>query len=325
MLFALGSCRARFNNHQNAAQNFGVVFGDNITKEQAFNDWAGSVPRAVAVCTTKDGNQLATGQVQGMRGNRLYAATLYSPTRKKSYSDSVPVLDLSDLNLVLDSPLSSSTACPAFGEGGYVLAERSVTYMFRTAGAPQAYCTYTTNQGYTSHSGSDVIYTDTSVNSVLYTLTGRIPTTFNGTVTPAYQSYTASAFVGYLPIGAAQSSGYMFGTIDGGYRFQQSGRNAQGQFWSNPAVFYDGNGISGSVSASTDRNLRISMSVSGANETPNPVWMGAIILIGKSYFMMRYDIGQDADIMSNATLVPGTFASFTTNVQNYSYPDRVSL
>lgn len=41
MLFALGSCRARFNNHQNAAQNFGVVFGNNITKEQAFNDWPG--------------------------------------------------------------------------------------------------------------------------------------------------------------------------------------------------------------------------------------------------------------------------------------------
>lgn len=325
MLFALGSCRARFNNHQNAAQNFGVVFGDNITKEQAINDWPGCVPRAIAVCATKNGSQLSTGQVQGMRGNRLYAATLYSPTRKKSYSDPTPTLGLSNLNLVLNAPLSNTTACPAFGEGGYVLAERSVTYMFRTTGAPQAYCSYTTNQAFTSHSGSDVIYTDTSVNSVLYTLSGRIPTSIEGTVTPAYQSYTASAFVGYMPIGAAQSAGYMFGTIDGGYRFQQSGRNAQGQFWSNPAVFYDGNGISGSVIANADRNLRISMSVSGANETPVPVWMGAIILIGKSYFMMRYDFGQDADVISNATLVPGEFASFTSNVQNYSYPDRVSL
>ena len=323
MLFTLGSCRKRFDNHQNAALNFGVVFDQNISKEQAFADWPGCVPRSVAVCTTKNGNKLSTGQVQGMRGNRLYAATLYSPSRKKSYSDAVPVLGLDDLNLVLKAPLANATDCPTFGEGGYVLAERSVTYMFRSTGSPQAYGTYSTNQSFSSHSGSDVIYTDTSVNSVHYTLSGRVPTTVEGTTTPSYQSYTATAVIGYMAIGPAQSAGYMFGTIDGGYRLQQSGRNAQGQFWTNPAQFLDGNGIVGSVAANTDRNLRISMSVSGANETPVPVWMGALIYIGKSYFMMRYDFGED--LTNDATLVPGNSASFTANVQNFAYPDRITL
>ncbi|QZE57271.1 hypothetical protein MPK71_gp062 [Erwinia phage pEa_SNUABM_1] len=323
MLFTLGSCRKRFDNHQNTALNFGIVFDQNISKDQAFSDWPGCVPRAIAACTTKNGNQLATGQVQGMRGNRLYAATMYSPSRKKSYSDSIPALTLADLRLVLPAPMVSSSDAPAFGEGGYVLAERSVTYMFRSPGTPQAYGTYSTYQGYTSHSGSDVIYTDTSVNSVLYTLSGRIPATVEGSVVGSYQSYTASAIVGYMAVGPSQGAGYMFGTIDGGYRLQQSGRNAQGQFWSNPAQFLDGNGISGSVAANADTNLRISMAVSGANETPVPSWMGALIYIGKSYFMMRYDF--DTDLTSNATLVPGNSASFTFNGQNYAYPDRINL
>lgn len=325
MLFALGSARKRFNDHQNAALNFGAVFDNTVTKDAAKSDWPGSVAQAVAVCGSKTGTSLTSGQVQGLKGNRLYAATLSSPDQKRSYGDGNSAMGLSDLRLLLSAPLANTDTVPVFGEWGYVQAERSVTYLFRRGGAPQVYCTYTIAQNYSGHVGTDTIYTDTVAAGLQYTRTGRMPTTLLGTTVTTGADYSSVGSVGYTAQGTAQSSGSFFGTTDGGYRVQQSGRNAQGQFWSNNPVFYNGNGLTGSVAASTDRNLRISMSVSGPDETPVPVWMGNVIQIGKDYFMMQYDIGQGLDVESVSALVPGNSANFTVKINNFVYPDRVPM
>ena len=327
MLFAIGSARKRFNDHQNSALNFGAVFDDNVTKDQALSDWAGNVARAVAVCNQKVGVNLTTGQVQGLKGNRLYAATLFSPNTKRSYGDGNTALSLTDMRLLQASPILVNTAAPvAMGENGYILAERSVMYMFRTGGIPQLYSTYSTAQNFSSRTGGDVIYTVVNVNSLHYTRTGRMPTTLTGSVVTSGSDMTVTSAVGYATIGTAQATGQFFGTIDGGYRYQINGRNAQGQFFTNDPVFYSGNGLSGSgVAANVDRNLRISMSVSGANETPVPKWMGNVIQIGKDYFMMQYDIGTGLDVESADPLVPGDRASLTFKGTNLSYPDRVLM
>ncbi|UAW96549.1 hypothetical protein pEaSNUABM22_00061 [Erwinia phage pEa_SNUABM_22] len=326
MLFALGSCQKRFNDHQNSAINFGAIFDDNVTKDQALSDWAGNVARAVAVCNTKSGNSLTTGQVQGLKGNRLYAATIFSPSIKRSYGDANSAMSLSDLRLIQPAPVALNNAAPTtMGELGFILAERSVMYMFRSGGTPQLYSTYNTAQSYSARAGSDVIYTVTTVNSLHYTRTARMPTTPTGSVTTSGSDITVTSAIGYANVGTAQASGQFFGTIDGGYRYQISGRNAQGQFYTNDPVFYNGNGLYGNVVQNTDRNLRISMAVSGANETPVPKWMGNVIQIGRDYFMMRYDIGSGLDLESTATLVPGDNATFTLNATNLTYPDRVLM
>ncbi|QZE58619.1 hypothetical protein pEaSNUABM28_00062 [Erwinia phage pEa_SNUABM_28] len=326
MLFAIGSARKRFDDHQNSALCFGAVFDSNVTKDQALSDWPGNVARAVAVCNTKAGNNLTTGQVQGLKGNRLYAATLFSPNVKRSYGDANYALFLTDLRLVLAGPVAINTTAPvAMGENGFILAERSVMYMFRSGGTPQLYSTYNTAQSYSARAGSDVIYTVTTVNSLHYTRTARMPTTLTGGVTTSGSDITVTSAIGYATVGTAQASGQFFGTIDGGYRYQLSGRNAQGQFYTNDPVFYNGNGLYGNVVQNTDRNLRISIAVSGANETPVPKWMGNVIQIGRDYFMMRYDIGSGLDLESTATLVPGDNATFTLNATNLTYPDRVLM
>ncbi|QZE59638.1 hypothetical protein pEaSNUABM39_00058 [Erwinia phage pEa_SNUABM_39] len=327
MLFAIGSARKRFDDHQNSALCYGAVFDSNVTKDQALSDWAGNVARAVAVCNTKAGNNLTTGQVQGLKGNRLYAATLFSPNVKRSYGDANYALFLTDLRLVLAAPVAINTTTPvAMGENGFILAERCVTYMFRAGGTPQLYSTYNTAQSYSSRAGGDVIYTVTNVSSLHYTRTARMPTTLTGGVTTSGSDITVTSAIGYASVGTAQSTGQFFGTIDGGYRYQTSGRNAQGQFFTNDPVFYNGNGLYGNgVPQNTDRNLRISMAVSGADETPVAKWLGNVIQIGKDYFMMRYEIGAGLDVENVNTLVPGDSASFTYKGTNLSYPDRVLM
>ena len=327
MLFALGSCRKRFNDHQNSVLNYGAVFDDNVTKDQALSDWTGNVAKAVAVCNTKVGNALTTGQVQGLKGNRLYAATLFSPNAKRAYGAVNTTLSLTDLRLFLTAPDANAADPVAMGEWGYILAERSVTYMFRTGGAPQLYSTYNTQQSYSGRTGGGTIYTDTAVASLHYTRTGKMPTALLGTSLTSGLDLTVTSAIGYAQAGTAQTgSAPYFGTIDGGYRFQTSGRNAQGQFFTNDPIFYSGNGLNGNgVPANADRNLRISMAVSGTNETPVPKWMGNVIQIGKDYFMVRYDIGTGLDVESTAALVPGDNASFTYKGINMSYPDRVLM